>query len=68
MANFYKVMAEYLSNEQIERLATYNAERSRGIVHTEEWQEAMAELQTLWDAGKNSWEEGVRAEHETTQH
>jgi len=29
-------------------LATYNAERSRGILHTEEWQARMAGLQQRW--------------------
>lgn len=34
------------------RLATYNAERARGIVHTEEYQREMAEEQRLFDAEK----------------
>lgn len=31
-------------------LATYNAERARGIVHTPEWADEMAELQREFDA------------------
>ncbi len=31
-------------------LATYNAERSRGIKHTKEWQQRMAELQRHFDS------------------
>lgn len=31
-------------------LGKYNAERARGIVHTPEWQEKMAELQSQFDA------------------
>ncbi len=31
-------------------LATYNAERSRGIVHTPQWQAKMAALQAEFDA------------------
>lgn len=32
-----------------ERLARYNAERARGIVHTPEWDAAMAQLQRRFD-------------------
>lgn len=31
-------------------LATYNAERARGIVHTAEWDAKMTTLQHEWDA------------------
>ena len=31
------------------KLATYNAERARGILHTEEWQEKMSVEQALFD-------------------
>jgi hypothetical protein len=31
-------------------LATYNAERARGIVHTQEWAERMAKHQAEFDA------------------
>ena len=30
-------------------LAQYNAERSRGVQHTSEWQERMSELQVCYD-------------------
>lgn len=30
-------------------LATYNAERARGILHTPEWRAEMATLQAEWD-------------------
>lgn len=36
--------------DPVETLGTYNAERSRGIVHTPEWQIAMARLQREFDA------------------
>ncbi len=35
-------------------LATYNAERSRGIVHTTEWDAKMAELQREYDCQENT--------------
>jgi hypothetical protein len=31
-------------------LATYNAERARGIMHTAEWDAKMADLQREWKA------------------
>jgi hypothetical protein len=42
-----------------EALALYNAERGRGIVHTQEWDERMAVLQARWDqelAQEAEWE------------
>lgn len=33
----------------LNKLATYNAERARGIVHTEDWKKQMAELQSVFD-------------------
>lgn len=33
-----------------QQLATYNAERARGIMHTQEWQDRMAEEQRRYDA------------------
>lgn len=39
-------------HDSVETLARYNAERHRGIVHTPEWQAAMAELQAEYDARK----------------
>lgn len=35
---------------QLDQLATYNAERARGIVHTPEWDERMAKAQARFDA------------------
>lgn len=34
---------------EVNKLATYNSETSRGIVHTEEWKARMAELQRVFD-------------------
>lgn len=36
--------------DSVATLATYNAERARGIMHTPEWQAAMAQLQDEFDA------------------
>jgi len=41
-----------LTTIEIETLARYNAEKDRGIVHTKEWIEKMAELQEIFNA---SW-------------
>ena len=35
----------------LDKLAAYNAEVARGIVHTPEWDERMARLQAEFDAG-----------------
>lgn len=35
--------------QELDLLATYNAERSRGLVHDEEWIAAMADLQRRFD-------------------
>jgi hypothetical protein len=40
---------------QFNDLATYNSERARGIVHTPEWVEKMAEQQRLFDDGQRAW-------------
>lgn len=48
-----------LSHEEIDRLATYNAEVYRGLVHTEEYAERMRVLQERFSC---SWRE--RAERE----
>jgi len=37
------------SPEQVDTLARYNAERSRGIVHSQEWVTWMAALQAQFD-------------------
>lgn len=34
---------------EFDDLATYNAERARGIVHTPEWQEKMKHRQSIFD-------------------
>jgi hypothetical protein len=36
-------------NDLVQTLSRYNGERSRGLVHTPEWQAAMAELQRRFD-------------------
>jgi hypothetical protein len=43
-----------LSEFELMQLATYNAERARGIVHTPAWQAQMAELQARFDDAQ--WE------------
>ena len=41
---------EFLSAiQETQALGQYNAERARGIVHTPEWAEKMAELQRMFD-------------------
>jgi hypothetical protein len=42
-------MAEMSAILEAEILAVYNAERARGIVHTAEWDDRMAELQAEFD-------------------
>ena len=41
-----------LSYVEFTQLATYNAERGRGIMHTPEWEAAMAALQARFDQGE----------------
>jgi hypothetical protein len=43
-----------LSYYELNQLATYNAERSRGIVHTPEWDAKMAALQRRFNEGRAS--------------
>lgn len=38
-----------MSREETDMLGRYNAERSRGLVHTPEWQQQMADLQSRFD-------------------
>ena len=38
-----------LASWEVHRLAVYNAERARGILHTPEWQEEMSQLQRRYD-------------------
>lgn len=40
-----------LTEVELQRLGAYNAERARGLVHTDEWQAAMAALQARFNAG-----------------
>jgi hypothetical protein len=42
--------------DRFERLAVYNAEVGRGIVHTEEYDKQMAALQRQWDAREHTLE------------
>ena len=39
-----------LTNLELDQLATYNAERSRGIVHSDTWQNKMLVYQQTFDA------------------
>jgi hypothetical protein len=47
-ARFTYVMPPAMA-ARFEPLATYNAEKLRGLVHTPEWDAAMAELQREFD-------------------
>jgi hypothetical protein len=38
-----------MSPTEVDRLGRYNAERARGLVHTETWQQQMATLQARFD-------------------
>ncbi len=38
-----------VTNGEIQTLGTYNQERSRGILHSEEWKVKMADLQKRYD-------------------
>ncbi len=44
-----KVRVESLPERDFHSLATYNAEVSRGLVHTPEWKQEMAKLQHAYD-------------------
>lgn len=48
-----------VSEREIESLGRYNAERGRGVVHTEEWAAKMAECQERYDA---AWRNHVNKE------
>ena len=48
--NKTSVNGEMLSAEEIDRLATYNAERRRGLVHSDIWRREMERIQELYDA------------------
>jgi hypothetical protein len=43
-------LADLAHQRRRDILATYNAERARGIVHTPEWDAKMAKEQQLFDA------------------
>lgn len=51
-----------LSEDELYRLGTYNAERSRGIVHTPVWKADMAALQARFDEAERArvgrWRQG----------
>jgi hypothetical protein len=47
---WYQANASWIS-----QLASYNSERARGLVHTPEWDERMARLQSAFDAGPKPW-------------
>lgn len=38
-----------LSDDELQVLARYNGERSRGLLHTSEWQQVMVKLQARFD-------------------
>lgn len=38
-----------LTYDEVQMLGTYNSERARGLMHTPEWQQRMAELQHRFD-------------------
>ena len=44
-----------LSEQEISRLATFNAEVSRGIVHTDEYAAEMAKLQRKFNSSEFAW-------------
>lgn len=55
----------YLSDSEVDQLAIYNAERARGLIHTDAWMLHMAALQRRY----NKWLadlSGVRSEEEKT--
>lgn len=47
----------YTSEQQarITKLATYNSERARGLVHTPEWRAQMVQLQAWFDQFPHPW-------------
>lgn len=47
-----------LSEADFTILATYNAERARGLVHSDQWREQMSRLQSAFDAGQREREDG----------
>jgi len=48
---------------RLEKLALYNAERARGIVHTPEWDARMAEYQADFDKDLTQEAEDTAADH-----
>ena len=51
---------------EYERLARYNGEASRGIVHTDEWKAEMADLQRRFDDSKRPFTPRERSQDPTT--
>lgn len=45
-----------MNDRDLYTLANYNSEVERGLVHTGEWKEKMAQLQTWYDA---EWEASI---------
>lgn len=50
MSRKHRHAAELFAAKGYDRLATYNAERSRGILHTDAYIKQMAEIQARFDA------------------
>lgn len=44
-----------LTPEELTMLATYNSERARGILHSDEWKGYMAALQNKFDHANEAW-------------
>lgn len=49
MAESLSAPARSLTREELNHLGRFNAERARGLVHTEEYSEKMARLQHIFD-------------------
>lgn len=56
------VVRHHVDSSLIDKLATYNAERSRGIMHTPQWQAEMAELQGRFDTAMAEVHDVLRGE------
>ena len=59
MRRKHHIAYEAFVSQDFDELATYNAERARGIVHTPEYDKRMAEVQHRFD-----WEQRWHAEHD----
>lgn len=49
---FERAIPERERRMRVTRLGTYNAERSRGIVHTKDWDDLMAQEQAAFNRGE----------------